>query len=182
VSAGGTGRNGREGKTRGAGEARGGRGEHREQGAAGEGKARRAKGAPAAPSPHQLLQPAGWSAPLGYANGVSGRGRCVFVAGQVGWEPKSEIFASDELALQVEQALANVVAVLRAGGAEPHHLVRMTWYVTDRAAYIDARAAIGAAYRAIIGRHFPAMSVVVVAGLLEPRAKVEIEATALVPE
>jgi|HubBroStandDraft_3_1064219.scaffolds.fasta_scaffold01926_3 enamine deaminase RidA (YjgF/YER057c/UK114 family) len=135
-----------------------------------------------AASPHQLLQPEGWSAPLGYANGVAGRGRAVFVAGQVGWNPQSEIFASDDLAAQVEQALRNVVAVLRTGGALPHHLVRLTWYITDGDAYIESRAAIGAAYRAVVGRHFPAMSVVVVESLLEPRAKVEIEATALVPE
>jgi enamine deaminase RidA (YjgF/YER057c/UK114 family) len=132
--------------------------------------------------PHRLLHPEGWSPPRGYAHGVAGSGRAVFVAGQVGWDPHSEIFASDDLAVQVEQALANVVAVLRAGGAEPHHLVRLTWYITDRDAYVDARAAIGAAYRAVVGRHFPAMSVVVVPGLIEPRAKVEIEATALVPD
>jgi enamine deaminase RidA (YjgF/YER057c/UK114 family) len=147
-----------------------------------ESKARPAGPAAPPPPPHQLLHPAGWSAPLGYAHGVAGRGRAVFVAGQVGWDPQSEIFASDDLAAQVAQALANVVAVLRAGGAEPHHLVRLTWYITDRDAYVGARAAIGAAYRAALGRHFPAMSVVFVADLLEPRAKVEIEATALVPD
>ncbi len=136
-----------------------------------------------APSgPHQLVQPGGWPPPQGYANGIAGRGRLLFVAGQVGWDPVSCAFATDDLAAQAGQALANLVAVLHAGGAQPHHLVRLTWYITDRDAYLAARRAIGAAYRTHLGRHYPPMSLVVAAALLEPRAKVEIEATALIPE
>ena len=106
----------------------------------------------------------------------------VAVSGQIGWNPKTERFETDEMAAQVRQALDNLVVVLRAAGAEPRHVVRLTWYVTDRDAYVDARREIGEAYRALFADHYPAMSVVVVAGLLDRRAKVEIEATALVPE
>jgi enamine deaminase RidA (YjgF/YER057c/UK114 family) len=127
------------------------------------------------------IEPEGWAAPVGYANGVSATGRIVVTAGQIGWNPVGKRFESDDLAAQAAQALRNVVDVLRAGGAEPEHLVRLTWYITDRDEYAIARRAIGTAYRDIIGKHYPAMSVVVVAGLLEPRAKVEIEATAVVP-
>ena len=127
----------------------------------------------------EILQPPGWARPRGYANGVAAAGRLVFVAGQIGWDAEQR-FASDGFAAQVRQALANVVAVLACAGAQPEHLVRMTWYVTSRDEYNAALAEIGAAYRELIGRNFPAMSVVVVAGLLEPRAKVEIEATAVV--
>jgi enamine deaminase RidA (YjgF/YER057c/UK114 family) len=130
----------------------------------------------------RLLHPDGWAAPRGYANGVEARGRLVFVAGQIGWNPETARVETDDFAAQTRQALANIAAVLRAGGAEPRHLVRLTWYVTDRAAYLAAQREIGGAYREIFGRHFPAMSVVVVAALLEPRARVEIEATAVVPE
>jgi enamine deaminase RidA (YjgF/YER057c/UK114 family) len=128
------------------------------------------------------VQPEGWPQPKGYANAISGRGRLVFVAGQVGWDPRTGSFAGDDLVTQAAQALANVAAVLRAAGAEPHHVARLTWYVTDRAEYLAARPAIGAAYRAVMGRHYPAMSLLVVHSLLEERAKVEIEATALVPD
>jgi enamine deaminase RidA (YjgF/YER057c/UK114 family) len=128
----------------------------------------------------RFLQPDGWVPPRGYANGVVAEGRMVFVAGQVGWNARAE-FETDDFVGQVEQALANVVAVLGAGGAGPEHLVRMTWYVTDKAAYVARRKDIGEAYRRVIGRHFPAMTLVVVAGLLEDRALVEIEATAVVP-
>lgn len=127
----------------------------------------------------EILQPPGWARPRGYANGVAATGRQVFVAGQIGWDAEQR-FASDDFAAQVRQALANVVAVLACAGAKPEHLVRMTWYVTSRDEYNAALADIGAAWRELIGRNFPAMSVVVVAGLLEPRAKVEIEATAVV--
>jgi enamine deaminase RidA (YjgF/YER057c/UK114 family) len=127
----------------------------------------------------RFLQPDGWVPPRGYANGVVAEGRMVFVAGQVGWNARAE-FETDDFVGQVEQALANVVAVLGAGGAGPEHLVRMTWYVTDKAAYVARRKDIGEAYRRVIGRHFPAMTLVVVAGLLEDRALVEIEATAVV--
>jgi enamine deaminase RidA (YjgF/YER057c/UK114 family) len=128
---------------------------------------------------HEILQPPGWARARGYANGVAASGRLVFVAGQIGWDADQR-FASDDFAHQVRQALANVVAVLACAGAGPEHVVRMTWYVTSRDEYNAALAGIGAAWRELMGRHFPAMSVVVVAALLEPRAKVEIEATAVV--
>jgi len=127
----------------------------------------------------EILQPPGWARPRGYANGVAATGRLVFVAGQIGWDAEQR-FASDGFAAQVRQALANVVAVLACAGAKPEHLVRVTWYVTNRDEYNAALAEVGTAWRELIGRNFPAMSVVVVAGLLEPRAKVEIEATAVV--
>jgi enamine deaminase RidA (YjgF/YER057c/UK114 family) len=131
-------------------------------------------------APHlRFLQPDGWALPRGYANGVAAEGRMVFVAGQIGWNARGE-FESDDFVAQVEQALANVVAVLHAGGAAPEDLVRMTWYVTDKAAYLARQRDVGEAYRRVIGRHFPAMTLVVVAGLLEDRALVEIEATAVV--
>lgn len=129
-----------------------------------------------------ILNPEGWAAPIGYTNGLSAQGRQVYVAGQVGWNPATCQFETDDLAEQVRQALANIVAVLQQAGAGPQHLVRLTWYVTDRTAYLAARREIGRVYRQVIGRHFPPMSLVVVAALLEPRALVEIEATAVVPE
>jgi enamine deaminase RidA (YjgF/YER057c/UK114 family) len=128
---------------------------------------------------NEVLLPAGWPRPIGYANGVAADGRVIFVAGQVGWSSSCEF--ADGLVAQVHQALVNVVAVLRAGGAEPHHLVRMTWYVLDLAAYRAARSDIGRVYRDVIGTHYPAMTLVAVAGLLEDRALVEIEATAVLP-
>ncbi len=127
----------------------------------------------------EILQPPGWARARGYANGIAAEGRLVFVAGQIGWDA-DQSFASDDFAHQVRQALANVVAVLACAGAGPEHVVRMTWYVTSRDEYNAALAGIGAAWRELMGRHFPAMSVVVVAALLEPRAKVEIEATAVI--
>ncbi len=127
------------------------------------------------------IEPEGWAAPVGYANGMSATGRFVVTAGQVGWDPATGAFASDDFAGQAAQALRNVVAVLRAGGATPEHLVRLTWYVTSRDEYAAARPAVGAAYREIVGRHYPAMTVIVVSALFEERAKVEIEATAVVP-
>ncbi len=107
----------------------------------------------------EVLQPAGWSRPRGYANGIAAEGRQVYVAGQIGWDAQQR-FASDDFAAQVRQALANVVAVLACAGARPEHIVRMTWYVTSRDEYNAALAEIGAAYRELIGRNFPAMSVV----------------------
>jgi enamine deaminase RidA (YjgF/YER057c/UK114 family) len=132
--------------------------------------------------PLGAIEPEGWARPSGYTNGIAARGRTVAIAGQIGWEPATGAFHSDDLVEQVRQALANVVAVLRAAGGEPRHLVRLTWYLTDKAAYLAARRAIGGVYRELIGAHYPAMSLVVVAGLLEDRAKVEIEATAVIPE
>jgi len=129
----------------------------------------------------EVIQPAGWPAPRGYSNGISAIGRIVSVAGQIGWNPRSCAIESSDFASQAAQALRNVVAVLTAASARPEHLVRMTWFITDRAAYMAARGDIGEAYREIIGRHFPAMSVVVVHGLIEPDADIEIEATAVVP-
>ena len=129
----------------------------------------------------EIIQPPGWPLPQGYANAVAATGRQIFLAGQVGWDPLTGAFASDDLATQAAQALANIAAVLQAAGAEPRHLTRLTWYVTDRSEYLAARPAIGVAYRAVLGRHYPAMSLVVVHALLEEQAKVEIEATAVVP-
>jgi enamine deaminase RidA (YjgF/YER057c/UK114 family) len=129
-----------------------------------------------------ILQPEGWATPVGYTNGMAVEGRQIYIAGQVGWNPATCQFETDDLAAQVRQALENIATLLRAAGAEPVHLVRLTWYITDKAAYLAARREIGHAYRDVIGRHFPPMSLVVVAGLLENRALVEIEATAVMPE
>ncbi len=129
-----------------------------------------------------ILQPDGWARPRGYANGTAATGRVVFTAGQIGWNPRSCEFETDDFAAQVGQALRNVAAVLAEAGARPEHVTRLTWYVTDRDAYLSAGRALGEVYRAIFGRHYPAMAVVIVAGLVEARAKVEIEATAVVPE
>lgn len=129
---------------------------------------------------HQVLQPPGWTRPSGYANGIAATGRQVFVAGQIGWDAQGQ-FASDLFSEQVRQALLNVVAVLSEAGARPEHLVRLTWFITSRAEYLAQVAAVGAAYREVLGRNFPAMSVVEVSALIEVRAKVEIEATAIVP-
>jgi len=128
----------------------------------------------------RVLHPHGWAPPRGYANGVAAEGRMVFVAGQIGWNAMGQ-FETDDFVAQVEQALVNVVAVLADGGAAPEHLVRMTWYITDKAAYIARRTEIGEVYRRVIGGHFPAMTLLVVTGLLEDRALVEIEATAVLP-
>ena len=132
-------------------------------------------------SPFEIIQPKDWVAPKGYANGIVAQGRQVFIAGQVGWNAQAR-FESDDFVVQVEQALKNVVAVLAAADGEPHHLVRLTWYVTEKFDYVDRQREIGEVYRRTIGRHFPAMTLVVVAGLLEPRAKVEIEGTAVITD
>ena len=130
----------------------------------------------------RLLQPDGWDAPRGYANGVVATGRLVVLAGQIGWNPSTSAFETDDFAGQCQQALANVLALLTEAGATPRHLVRLTWFITDRAAYVAAQKELGRAYRELFGKHYPAMSVVVVAGLMEERAQVEIEATAVIPE
>ncbi len=129
----------------------------------------------------EVVQPDGWPRPRGYANGIAATGRLLFVAGQVGWDPVTERIESGGLVAQVRRALTNVVAVLHAAGAEPAHVARLTWYITDRDAYVRATREIGVAYRELFGRHFPAMSVVVVSALLEDGAQVEIEATAVLP-
>ena len=128
----------------------------------------------------EFLQPRNWLPPKGYSNGVAAEGRQVFVAGQIGWSERAEL-VSDDFVAQVERALANIVQVLAEAGGEPRHLTRLTWFVTDKSAYVARQKEIGEAYRRVIGRHFPAMSLIVVAGLLEQGAKVEIEATAVIP-
>lgn len=130
---------------------------------------------------HDILQPAGWAPPIGYANGIAATGRTIYVGGQIGWNAEQR-FDSDDLVDQVRQTLENIVAVLREGGAAPEHLVSLTWYLTDIEGYLANAKAIGRAWRDVIGRHFPAMAVVEVTRLVERRAKVEIQAMAVVPE
>lgn len=127
----------------------------------------------------EFLQPPGWARPRGYSNGVVASGRMVFVSGMIGWDGQG-VFHSDDFAAQVRQALLNVVAVLAEADARPEHIVRMTWYVLDKHEYVAAYKEIGVAYREIIGKHFPAMTAVQVAGLVEDRARVEIEVTAVI--
>lgn len=128
-----------------------------------------------------IIHPSGWAPPRGYTDGMIASGRYLTLAGQIGWNPATAAIESDDFAAQTAQALRNIVVLLAAAGALPSHLVRLTWYVTSRDEYNAARKNIGAAYREVIGAHFPPMSVVVVAGLLDVRAKVEIEATAVIP-
>lgn len=132
-------------------------------------------------TPHQVLLPAGWPRPKGYSNGIAARGRLVFVAGQIGWNERGE-FPRQDLAGQVELALRNTLAVLAEAAAGPEHIVRQTWYVTSREEYLAAVKDIGAAWRAVMGRNYPAMAVVQVTALMEPAARVEIETTAVVPD
>ncbi|MFY0991063.1 RidA family protein [Halomonas sp. C05BenzN] len=131
-------------------------------------------------TPHQLLHPSRWKAAVGYANGIAASGRTIFVGGQIGWNGDQE-FESDDFVAQVHQALDNIVTVLREAGAGPEHVVRLTWYVTDKQEYLARLKEMGAAYREVMGKHFPAMTMVQVADLIEDRAKVEIEATAVLP-
>ncbi|HEX8786223.1 MAG TPA: RidA family protein [Telluria sp.] len=128
-----------------------------------------------------ILQPPGWPRPRGYSNGIAARGRQVFVSGMIGWNARGE-FESDGFAEQARLALENVVAVLREADARPEHIVRMTWYVVDKREYLAASKDLGLAWREIIGRHYPAMTAVEVRALIEDRARVEIEVTAVVPE
>jgi enamine deaminase RidA (YjgF/YER057c/UK114 family) len=130
---------------------------------------------------HRILQPPGWPRPKGYANGISARGRQVYVAGQIGWDARGAL-AGPDLVSQARQALRNIVAVLAEGGARPAHIVRLTWYVTDRDVYFSASGPLGEAYREVMGAHYPAMSAVEVSALMEPGALVEIEATAVIPD
>jgi enamine deaminase RidA (YjgF/YER057c/UK114 family) len=126
-----------------------------------------------------ILQPPDWPQPVGYASGISAQGTLVFVSGQIGWDAAGR-FPSGDLAAQVEQALRNVLAVVAEAGGAPEDIVRLTWFVTDKASYVNGRKAIGEAYRRVMGRHYPAMSVVAVSALVEDDALVEIEATAVV--
>jgi enamine deaminase RidA (YjgF/YER057c/UK114 family) len=131
-------------------------------------------------TPHTFLDPDGWVPAKGYANGVLAEGRTVYTGGLIGWNAEQE-FEHEDLVGQFEQTLLNIIAVLETAGARPEHLVRVTWYITDKREYLDNIKEIGAAYRRVIGRHFPAMAVVQVVALMENAAKVEIEATAVVP-
>jgi enamine deaminase RidA (YjgF/YER057c/UK114 family) len=129
----------------------------------------------------EFINPPGWVRPKGYSNGIATSGRSVFVAGMVGWNEK-EVFEAHDLVGQARQIFKNIVAVLKEAKAGPEHIVRMTWFITDKDEYLSNGKELGAAYREIIGRHFPVMAVVVVAGLIETGAKLEIEATAVIPE
>jgi enamine deaminase RidA (YjgF/YER057c/UK114 family) len=128
-----------------------------------------------------MLQPPGWAAPKGYSNGIAARGTLVFVGGQIGWNA-AQTFESDDFIAQTAQALRNIAAVLKEAKAGPEHMVRMTWYITDRVEYGERLDELGAAYREVMGRNFPAMTCVEVSALVEARAKVEIEVTAVVPD
>lgn len=127
-----------------------------------------------------ILQPPGWAAPKGYANGIAAEGRLVFVGGQVGWNA-AQRFQSADFVVQARQALLNIVAILAEAGGRPGHITRMTWYVVDKREYLACGHALGAAYREVMGNHYPAMSAVEVKSLMEDAARVEIEATAVVP-
>ncbi|MGY4175621.1 enamine deaminase RidA (YjgF/YER057c/UK114 family) [Bradyrhizobium sp. USDA 4518] len=129
----------------------------------------------------EILQPQGWAKPIGYVNGMAARGKQLFIAGQIGWNGQC-VFETDDLVAQIGQTLRNIVAVAAAGGAGPEHIVSMTWYLLDRKEYSARLKEIGTVYRDIIGRRFPAMTAIQVAGLIEDRAKVEIQAIAVVPD
>ena len=131
-------------------------------------------------SPHEFLHPAHWKPAIGYSNGVAATGRMVFTGGIIGWNA-DQVFETDDFVGQVEQALRSIVEVLACAGAGPEHLVRLTWYVTDKREYLGSLKELGRAYKAVIGRHYPAMALVQVGALVEDRAKVEIEATAVIP-
>jgi enamine deaminase RidA (YjgF/YER057c/UK114 family) len=130
---------------------------------------------------HEVLQPPAWVKPIGYSNGVAATGRMVFIAGQIGWNAQGA-FETDDFVAQTRQALANVVTVLRQAGGEPDHVTSMTWYMTDKQDYLSNLKPIGTVWREIMGRSFPAIAAVEVAGLIESRAKIEIQATAVIPE
>jgi enamine deaminase RidA (YjgF/YER057c/UK114 family) len=130
---------------------------------------------------HEILHPAGWKEAKGYSNGVAATGRMVFTGGIIGWTGDC-VFETDDFTGQVAQALRNIVAVLACAGAGPEHIVRLTWYVTNKAEYLASLKPLGEVYKEIIGRHYPAMALVQVVALVEDRAKVEIEATAVIPE
>ena len=129
----------------------------------------------------EFLHPSNWKPAIGYSNGVAAKGRMIFTGGLIGWNADAE-FETDDFAGQVAQVLRNIVAVLAEGGAKPEHIVRLTWYVTSKADYLGSLKELGRAYKEIIGRHYPAMALVQVVALVEDRAKVEIEATAVIPQ
>lgn len=131
-------------------------------------------------TPHGILHPSHWKRTPGYSNGIAASGRMVFTGGIIGWNAAQE-FESDDFTAQARQCLENILAVLAEAGARPEHLVRLTWYVTSKAEYLASLKGLGEAYKATIGRHYPAMALVQVAGLVEDRAKLEIEATAVIP-
>ncbi|NIB40425.1 RidA family protein [Pseudomaricurvus alkylphenolicus] len=128
----------------------------------------------------QIIQPEGWAQPKGYSNGILAQGQTLYVGGQIGWD-ENEQFQSDDFVDQVRQTLLNTVAILEAGGARPEHITRMTWYITDKQEYLSRLKEVGAVYREVIGRNFPVMAMVQVVALMEDRAKVEIETTAVIP-
>jgi enamine deaminase RidA (YjgF/YER057c/UK114 family) len=129
---------------------------------------------------HVLLHPRNWKPAKGYANGVAADGRMIFVAGQIGWNAAQQ-FESEDFVAQIRQALQNIVAVVREAGGKPEHITRLTWYITDKKEYLARLAEVGEAYRSVMGRHFPAMTMVEVSALMEDSAKVEIEGSAVVP-
>ena len=131
--------------------------------------------------PHQFLHPRSWKQPKGFANGIAAEGRLVFLAGQVGWNTE-QIFESDDFVAQVRQALANIVTLVGEAGGTPEHITRLTWFVLSKKEYLSRLRELGEAYRGVIGRHFPTMTLVQIGALVEDRAKVEIEATAVVPK
>jgi enamine deaminase RidA (YjgF/YER057c/UK114 family) len=133
------------------------------------------------PQPHAFLHPPGWKAPRGFANGIVAEGRMVFLAGQVGWNAQQE-FDSQDFIAQARQALANIVALVAEAGGKAEHITRLTWFVTDKKDYLSRLGELGQAYRSVMGKHFPVMSLVQVVALVEDKAKVEIEATAVVPK
>jgi len=130
----------------------------------------------------KLLLPDGWAPPRGYSHALSVFGRMIIIAGQIGWNPRTAKFETDDFTGQVRQALSNIVALLAEAGASPSQLVRLTWFITDREEYLAARREVGAAYRELMGKHYPPMSIVVVSALIEKQARVEIEATAVISE
>lgn len=132
-------------------------------------------------TPHRVLQPEGWARPIGYSNGIEARGRTIYIGGQIGWTGQCR-FEAHDLAGQVRQTLENIVAILAEAGAGPEHITTMTWYVVDRKAYSASLKEIGTAYKAVMGRSFPAMAVVEVSGLIEDEALVEIQAVAVIPD
>lgn len=132
------------------------------------------------PTPHEVLHPANWKAAKGYANGIVAQGRTVYVGGQIGWTG-TQVFEAKDLAGQIRQTLQNIVDIVREAGGSPEHIVKMTWYITSKSDYLANLKAVGDAYRSVMGKHFPAMAMVQVAALIEDEAKVEIEATAVLP-